>query len=71
MFTFFSRQAQAEKWTKTKGFQLSCKFNIFGETNLFIFFKDLFKVSELHYFVKIIITIVQFILYEQLPESLF
>ena len=30
LFTLFSRLAQAENWTKTKDFHLSCKFNIFG-----------------------------------------
>ena len=28
MFTLFYRLAQAENWTKTKDFHLSCKFNI-------------------------------------------
>ena len=36
MFTFFFRLAQAEKWTKTKGFQLSCKFNIFASITKYI-----------------------------------
>ena len=31
LFTLFYRLAQAENWTKTKDFHLSCKFNIFAQ----------------------------------------
>ena len=29
--SFTYKLAQAENWTKTKDFHLSCKFNIFGD----------------------------------------